>query len=1801
MKPVMGALAALCLLGSQLAAQDVLPDRRVVVTRDMDFYGGDLQPLFDTTLRACSSLCLNDAACGAFTFNAGKGACFPKSGVAQRTPFAGAMSGEVIATPPDRAAQAARRRDEIGFVREDLLAAAQEEAGAIGLRHPGGDWDVPELLAAARSAEAQGNIAAALDWTGSALAQEDSTGLWLTYARLSLAQADAPNRSDRYDLRRQAMAAAVNAYLRAGDVPQRSAALLDMARAFEAVDEGQLMIPALRLAQNIAPTPEAGALLEDALGKYGFRITGHEVDADSAAPRICAEFSDPLHRAGQDYAPYVRLPDDRLAVTSDDTRVCVTGLAHGMRYDLVFRAGLPSAEGETLQRDVPISAYVRDRAPKVTFPGRAYVLPKGPDAGLPVKTVNLSELDLTLRRVSERNLLRTMQDSYFGKPLSAWEEQQLSDGVAEEIWTGTGEVGNSLNADVTTRLPMGEVVGDLPAGVYALTASVPGDEDAARATQWFILSDIGLTTLEGADGLTVFARGLSDAGPLAGLEVTLLSRSNRPLGTVTTDAQGVSRFPAGLTRGTGGAEPALVTARRGEADMAFLSLTDPAFDLSDRGVAGRDPAGPIDAFLTTDRGAYRAGEVVHATALLRDAQVAAVEVPLTAVLTRPDGVEHARIVSSQGVAGGHVFDLPLAPSVPRGTWRLAVYADTGADPLASRTLLVEDFIPERIDVLLSLPDTPIRQDAPSRLTLEARYLFGAPAGDLTIEGELTLTPETTIEGVPNYSFGRHDAGTTPETRSFGAGLRTDAEGSAEITLPLPEGAPGQPQTARATVRVIDGSGRPVERSITRPVAPASAMIGIRPEFDGTIPEGSEAGFLLQAIGPDLAPVPMEVSWTLNRIDIRYQWYEMNGNWNWEPVTSRSTIASGQVGLGDAPRRVAADVDWGRHELVVGRTDGAYVASSVGFDAGWFAPASAQPTPDTLELTLDKPLYAPGDTAQLRIVPREAGQALVTVLSDRVISMQAVEVPAGETLIELPVTDEWGAGAYVTAQVIRPTDRAAGHAPGRSLGLAHAAIDPGARQLAVSLDAPEQSAPRGPLSAAVQVEGVPEGETAYVTVAAVDVGILNLTGFDSPAPSGYYFGQQRLGVEIRDIYGRLIDGSTGAMGQLRSGGDAGGAARRQAPPPTEELVAFFSGPVTVGPDGLAELSFDMPDFNGTVRLMAVAWTRSAVGEAEAEVLVRDPVVISTALPRFLAPGDETRLALELTHASGAAGAMALEVSGEGLGRGPREVMLDAGGKARISLPLVAGDPGDHEITVALTTPDGIRLTKRLMLGVRVNDPATGRTRRLTLAPGQTFTLDRETLAGLRLEGSEVIISAGPLARLDVAGMLSSLDRYPYGCTEQVTSQTLPLLYLSQLAEPLGIGSPAQLDRQIGQAIAKVLTRQSAGGGFGLWQAGDGNLWLDAYVTDFLTRARASGQEVPQMAMERALDNLRNRLAYAADFDDGGEEIAYALMVLAHEGKALVGDLRYYADERADAFATPLAQAQLGAALARYGDQPRADRMFAKAAAWLAAEAGPEAQVWRGDFGSRLRDAAGVLSLATEARSDAVDREALLTRITAATRPLSTQEQSWSLMAAHALVQDPAVQGLSVDGVQAGGPFLRRIPGDALTLMRLKNEGTMPLPITLTTLGQPEGGTEAGGYGYALDRAYFTMEGEPVTDAIRQGDRMVVVLTVRPAEDGGARLMIDDALPAGLEIDNPNLLRSGDLRGLPWLEPTDAVHAEFRAERFLAAVDQQGAAPIRLAYVVRAVTPGRFHHPAALVEDMYRPEYRATTSSGTMEIE
>jgi len=528
-------------------------------------------------------------------------------------------------------------------------------------------------------------------------------------------------------------------------------------------------------------------------------------------------------------------------------------------------------------------------------------------------------------------------------------------------------------------------------------------------------------------------------------------------------------------------------------------------------------------------------------------------------------------------------------------------------------------------------------------------------------------------------------------------------------------------------------------------------------------------------------------------------------------------------------------------------------------------------------------------------------------------------------------------------------------------------------------------------------------------------------------------------------------------------------------------------------------------------------------------------------------------------------MGLEVTADGVtldtAKMPSEITLTDQGKRTLSVPMTAQDVGDHAIRIALTTPDGKRLTKSLTLPVRANDPETAQTRQITLTPGETLSFDADVLAQYRPETGQAILSAGPLAQLDVPGLLARLDGYPYGCTEQITSQALPLLYLSSVAEPLGLGNRVQIDAQVAQATARILTRQASGGGFGLWRAEGGDFWLDAYVSDFLSRARTAGHDVPDLALRSALDNLRNRVNYAPDFDDGGEALAYALLVLAREGAAN------------------------GAALAAYGDQTRADAMFSTAAHKLTPQLGTdEPPLWRADYGTPLRDAAGLLALASEAGSTAIDRAALTTYVAQNSGQPSTQEAAWTLMAARALVDEPT-DGLLLNGQAPTGPLVRRFADDLAQPLTLSNTGAGDARVTLTTLGVPRQADAAGGYGYAIERQYFDMDGNVIDPAsVATGTRMVTVLR----------------MPAGIEIDNPNLLRSGDIRALDWLDTAEAQHAEFRADRFLAAVDWTGSDPFTLAYIARATTPGRYHHPAATVEDMYRPQYRARTDTGQVAV-
>ena len=795
-------------------------------------------------------------------------------------------------------------------------------------------------------------------------------------------------------------------------------------------------------------------------------------------------------------------------------------------------------------------------------------------------------------------------------------------------------------------------------------------------------------------------------------------------------------------------------------------------------------------------------------------------------------------------------------------------------------------------------------------------------------------------------------------------------------------------------------------------------------------------------------------------------------------------------------------------------------------------------------------------------------------------------------------------------------------PERALGVAWLGIDQKPRTFDVAMDLPDKVRSGGKLRVPLRLGALKPGEDAFVTVAAVDLGVLNLTRFKTPAPETWFYAQRLLGTEYRDLYGRLIDGMRAERGALKVGG--GGSGGIQGNPPVEETVSLFSGIVKADADGKAQVTFEMPDFNGTVRVMAVAWSSDRLGHAAQDVIVRDPVALTASGPRFLTLGDKAQLQLSVHNVEGPAADYKVTVrrtyqartsSGEITNIHDQLLSLKSGERKSTALEIAPRELGLVAYDVRITGPNGIDVERDLLFDVKA--PARD-VRRVSVsslgADGGTLTVSKDLLTDLIAETSSVSLSVGPLANYNVPGLLTQLDRYPYGCAEQTTSRALPLLYANVLAVQSGGTVDGKARDRVHKAIAHLFSMQNSSGSFGIWGPNDVDLWLTAYVTDFLSRAREARYVVDNRKFNSALDRLQNFVSYVSDFKTGGEKRAYALYVLARNGRAPIGELRYYADTRLERFSTPLAKAQIGAALAMMGDKERAERAFQAAIAGLG---DLSATGSRRDFGSGLRDGAAVLTLASETRMlgrRAKQLSDVLTKAFSAKTYTSTQEQAWMLLAANAMSDRGRDMQLTINGKPHKGRLRRTLTAAELQNGELviANADTEAADAVISVIGSALTLEPAIARGFTLERSYYTLDGQPVDLAsatggsatITQSDRLVAVVKLT-ADTSGGRVLLVDRLPAGLEIENPRLVTSGDVKSLSWLKSdVHPAHTEFRDDRFVAAFDFFQAGKKKksamVAYVVRAVTPGSFVHPAAVVEDMYQPERFARTAGGRLTI-
>jgi uncharacterized protein YfaS (alpha-2-macroglobulin family) len=613
-------------------------------------------------------------------------------------------------------------------------------------------------------------------------------------------------------------------------------------------------------------------------------------------------------------------------------------------------------------------------------------------------------------------------------------------------------------------------------------------------------------------------------------------------------------------------------------------------------------------------------------------------------------------------------------------------------------------------------------------------------------------------------------------------------------------------------------------------------------------------------------------------------------------------------------------------------------------------------------------------------------------------------------------------------------------------------------------------------------------------------------------------------------------------------------------------------------------------------------------------VRDPVVTTVSLPRFLAPGDAARIGVTINNLEGAAGDYHLSLSASGVaqfkGSASRSVKLAPGGNFNDGFVLSAMTPGNAALKLELSGPGDLKIARNFTIGVR---PAQAyQLRRFVgrLQPGESVTLDDGAADEFLPGTAEALLSVSPRPDWDVPGLLRTLERYAYGCLEQTTSRALPLLYVEEVARLWRTDPGAATVETLDRAIGHIVELQRSDGSFGVWSdSGDTVPWLDAYATDFLIRAKEHGKNAPDFAIKAAVswlhDYVRQEHTEIADLP----ALAYAHYVLARAKSDDLDGLRYFYETQMARLPTQLAKAQVAAALTQYGDMARA------AAAHDAAlvQGPPRSPAIRYvDYGSELRDSAAVLSFAAANPGNQARLTAIIDRIAerfSRAARTSMQEQAWLLMAAEAAAK--AGGGTMTVATDGGAPqprseplYLRRLLGSGAPSTAITNRGDTPAWRAVSITGVPAADLPAENRGYAVSREVFRPDGTAADlSKVRQTDLFVVVLKgTRSDASQSAQTLVVDLLPAGFEIETATVSKGRSTTDYSWLpDLTDASYTEQRDDRFIAALDlKNGTRDFTLAYVVRAVTPGEFKYPALVAEDMYEPETTGRTAIGKLTV-
>lgn len=1399
-------------------------------------------------------------------------------------------------------------------------------------------------------------------------------------------------------------------------------------------------------------------------------------------------------------------------------------------------------------------------------------------------------------------------------------------------------------------------------GLFLLTLeALEQDKDgkervAATDRRFVLLSDLGLVVKTARDGTQdAFVQSVESGEPVRDSAVEVLGLNGLTVLKVQTDREGHAKLP-NLAGYENEKRPVAYLVKQGE-DLAFMPYKryDRNLDYSRFETDGiQDSEEGLKAFLFSDRGIYRPGETTHIGIIVKQGDWAQdlSGLPLQLTVTNPRGQTIEKTVVKLSATGFVGYDFATRDTSPTGVYnvRLAIGAEEkDQHQLGSVAVRVEEFLPDtmKITAAFNKPD-PKGWVTPEGLQamVKLMHLYGAPAVGYRIKGSLSLTPGGfAFKDYADYSF--FDA--RQAKKSFDqpvAERQTDAKGEANFDLNLA-------QFGNATYRLTfygegfaPDSGRSVRTAKSVLVSPLPYVVGMKPDGNlDYINLGSKRSVQLLALDPMLKPVAAEGLTTqllqINYVDTLIK--DEHGAYVYRSKAKETQIAKGTLAVPASGLTLPLDSGKsGSYVLVISNAKGETV-QRFGYTIVGEGNLLGQARKDAvITVTQDKPLYQAGETVKLNIVAPYAGAGLITLETDHVLTFKWFKTSSNSTVQSIALPADFAGRGYLNVQFLRALGAKEVYTKPLAYNVQPIAVSTAGVDSAIQLQAPEKVKPGEKLTIQYQTK-----TAGQIVIYAVDEGILQYGHYVTPKPLDYFVGQRALQVDTAQIldllmpeYGLLRAGAaSGGDGGMSDGKNLNPFKRKTLPP-----VAFWSG-VIESSSTPRSVTYDVPDyFNGNLRIMAVAVSGAAMGAAETRSTVKGDIIVSPNAPTFAAPDDVFTVGVAVANniaGSGKGAQLTLSVKPSAhleIVEGQEATLaIDEGNEGKTQVKVRAKDVlGDARLDF-IVKAGAAQSHSEVSLSVRPPLPSmTALVAGYVEKGDKAVTQDRALYS--EFASADAALSTLPISL--IPGLKTYLDRYPYGCTEQLVSKGLPAILLADTPD---LGGDAKLAAEsLRSLVARLRERQDSNGGFGLWSRGNAHEFVSIYALHYLLLAREKHQQVPDDLLRRAEDYAKHISGRSPNSLAEARVMAYAIYLLTRDGVVtanyLPGLLQYLEKNQADSWHNDLTAVYLASAYRLMQLTPEANKLMDKftlgdAVFWNNA---PHYWVDQDGFYNSLNRYAQYLSLLARhfpERLATLDRT-ILFRIAnfIGEGSFNTLSSSYAIMALSDYAAASTAQvgnNLSISQQDAKGTFTpltltgAQVKRAQLALtqgpVQFAGGGDLGLFYQLATDGYDKlKPTQPIEDGLEISRRYLNADNQPVT-AVALGEVLQVLVTLRAhGNDDRQNIALVDLLPGGFEV-VPESVRvaslpvehgseegtEGEGEVLPEVQDDGDGSAwqpqmvDAREDRVIAFGTVPTAA-VTYRYKIKAVNAGRFTVPPAYAESMYERSVKARGVVGQMEV-